>query len=106
MAAQALHLPNEILEQIFRHVLLPVTAEELVLEDQKPEDLKVPKDRRHVWLVRFFRVEDPWGVDNRLHDRFDLVPISHVCRKWNLVANKILYEEIQLGRIFRFMRLI
>jgi len=84
-------LPSETLTTIFRYLLDPIPKYQFEGQSWKNRKinggLPVPTHPRERWLARKSYYDD---YDGRHH----LVPISQTCRRWNSVANEILYKEI------------
>lgn len=91
-------LADQTLSMIFRRLLKPDTRESVWNEaddDVCKYDKRVlsidslPSDPRERWLSRQSFMDMRDGRDR-------LVPVSRVCRRWNEIANEILYMQIQV----------
>ena len=85
-------LPNETLMMIFRCLLKPIPRHEFDRHtwlQKKIEGGSIPKDPRDRWLARF-------NYSNMADGRHHLVPVSQTCRRWNIIANEILYLEVDV----------
>jgi F-box-like len=86
--------PDEILLIIFRCLLKSDTGESVYWNenrcqvDKQVSKHSLPTDPSGRWLGR--------KSHSDMRNGRDLVPVSCVCRRWNRVANEILYKQIQV----------
>jgi F-box-like len=88
-------IPNLALRIIFQYVRDGSTKKKIYNNEGCVMDKKLTRktklaDKRDDWLHRLSFMDMRDG-------RHSLLPLSLVCRRWNKIANELLYEEIQVS---------